>query len=84
MNLIDDFFVKTMIEINKKYSEIELNNIEQKFKKSMIAAYEIFGDDAFRKISKKRSRRSPLNQALFEAWSVTLSQRGGNRIASTA
>jgi hypothetical protein len=70
----DDFFVKTMIHLNKELSESELNTIENKFKKSMIAAYEIFGDDAFRKISKKTSRRSPINQALFEAWSVTLSQ----------
>jgi len=70
----DDFFVETMIEINKKSSESDLNNLEHKFKKAMIAAYEIFGDDAFRKIAKKTSRRSPINQALFEAWSVTLSQ----------
>lgn len=76
----DEFFVKTMQFINKQFSEEGLKNIENKFKKSMIAAYNIFGKDAFRKISEQTSRRYPLNQALFEVWSVMLSQLNDNDI----
>lgn len=70
----DDFFVKTMNYINQKLSKNDLNNIAEKFKKAMKAADDIFGEDAFRKISQKASRRYPVNQALFEVWSVNLSQ----------
>ncbi|QIZ70134.1 DUF262 domain-containing protein [Oxynema aestuarii] len=68
----DDFFVQTMNSINKKISDEQLEQVEHDFTKAMIAAYEIFGEDAFRK--PKTSRRNPVNQALFEAWSVILSQ----------
>ena len=40
----------------------------------MIAAYDIFGNMAFRKISNQSRRKYPINAALFEAWSVNLSQ----------
>lgn len=70
----DDFLVQTMTLINKKMSNETLEQIADDFTKAMIAAYDIFGDDAFRKLSNTTSRRYPVNQALFEAWSVTLSQ----------
>lgn len=70
----DDFLVQTMTLINKKISNETLEKIEHDFTKAMIAAHDIFGDDAFRKISQTTSRRYPVNQALFEAWSVNLSQ----------
>lgn len=76
----DAFFVQTMQLINKGFSEEGLKNLENKFKKSMMAAYDIFGKNAFRKISKQKSKRYPLNQALFEVWSVILSQLNDNDI----
>lgn len=78
----DDFFVKTMNYINQKLSKNDLNKIEEKFKKAMKAADDIFGEDAFRKISQKASRRYPVNQALFEVWSVTLSQLEDAQLAT--
>ncbi|MEC4806132.1 MAG: DUF262 domain-containing protein [Jaaginema sp. PMC 1079.18] len=76
----DTFFVDTMTLINNEFSEQNLEDIENKFKKAMVAAYEIFGENTFRKIPKPGGRRFPLNQALFEVWSVTLSHLGDREI----
>ncbi len=40
----------------------------------MIAAFKIFVEHAFRKMSKKTKRKYPINQALFESWSVNISK----------
>lgn len=40
----------------------------------MVAAFDIFGDNAFRKLSYKNEKKYPLNKPLFEAWSVHLSE----------
>lgn len=69
----DEFLSEALFKINKLTNQ-ELASIKDKFKKSMIAAHEIFGKNAFRKVSKKKPRKYPLNKALFEVWSVKLSQ----------
>ncbi|MGB3533279.1 MAG: DUF262 domain-containing protein [Microcoleaceae cyanobacterium] len=69
----DYFLNEAMNRINRMDSEKE-QAIEDKFKISMKVAMDIFGDDAFRKLSRKSKRKYPINKALFEAWSVTLSQ----------
>lgn len=46
----------------------------------MLAAFTIFGENAFRKISNKNKRKFPLNKSLFEAWSVNLSQLNDEEI----
>jgi len=53
--------------------EPDIIRLESKFKKAMNLAWEIFGEKAFRKLSKANDRSYPLNKALFEAWSVSLS-----------
>lgn len=68
----DTFLTKALAKTNKLTDE-DLKSLETKFKKTMIAACEIFGKDAFRKISQKQKRQYPVNKALFEAWSVNLS-----------
>lgn len=68
----DSFLSDVMSEINKM-SEIEINDLEKKFSKAMTAAYEIFGNDAFRKRDRLNASRKPVNKALFESWSVNLS-----------
>ncbi|MGB5962754.1 MAG: DUF262 domain-containing protein [Coleofasciculaceae cyanobacterium] len=68
----DSFLSQALYKINH-LNEEELTNIENKFNKAMIDAHEIFGENAFRKISKNNNRRQPLNKALFEVWSVNLS-----------
>lgn len=72
--IIDVFFNDAMAKINQM-SEPEIMELSTKFLMSMIAARNIFGDKAFRKISKQNRRKKyPLNKALFEAFSVNLSK----------
>ena len=71
---LDDFLNTAMDEV-KKISETERNKIKVDFRNSLVRAKEIFGVYAFRKRydlnSKKKSR---INKALFEVWTVTLSK----------
>jgi len=67
----------------KKLNKIDKNlekEIEQKFSIAMTAAYNIFGEDTFRKILNNSSKQSPVNKALFECWSVALSQLNEQKI----
>jgi len=50
-----------------------IEEIEGRFKLAMIRNKEIFGAHAFRK-SLPRSKKSPINKALFESWSNVLSE----------
>lgn len=65
----DSFLSDVMAAINIM-DEQKLEDLKQKFRKAMITAYAIFGDDAFRKRYKLDAGRSPVNKALFESWSV--------------
>ncbi|MEZ2227922.1 DUF262 domain-containing protein [Microcoleus sp.] len=66
------FLSKALSKINHM-SEPELKVIEDNFKKAMVAAWNIFGKNAFRKISQHQTKMFPINKALFEVWSVNLS-----------
>ena len=67
----DSFLSQALFNINK-LSEARLTAIENRFKETMIAIFEIFGENAFRKISKKQKKKYPVNKALFEVWSVSI------------
>lgn len=66
------FLSKALSKINNM-SEPELKVIEDNFQKAMVAAWNIFGKNAFRKISEHQTKMFPINKALFEVWSVNLS-----------
>lgn len=68
----DLFLTKALSKINNM-SESELGAIENNFKKAMVAAWEIFEQNAFRKISQNQKRTFPINKALFEVWSANFS-----------
>jgi hypothetical protein len=75
-----DAFLSRALFIANNLSEEELEKIEQRFKYIMLVAYEIFGTDAFRKISYKNKKKYPINKSLFEVWSVNLSQLNDKEI----
>ncbi len=70
---LDSFLNKGMVDINKMSTQ-EIEKLQHVFKRTMVAAYAIFGREAFRKRYKAVAPRSPINKALFETWSVNLSQ----------
>ena len=69
----DDFLNNCMDTMNHMTDD-QLTNIEILFIKAMVASYKIFDKDAFRKHYKVGAPRYPINKALFESWSVNLSQ----------
>lgn len=74
-NDLDGYLGRAMAKINGMTLE-EREAVSEDFKKAMRAAYNIFGDDAFRKLSDQaNSRRFPVSKALFEVWSVELARR---------
>jgi hypothetical protein len=71
---LDDFLNTAMGEV-KKMSETERNKIKVDFRNSLVRAKEIFGVYAFRKRYDLNSeKKSRINKALFEVWTVTLSK----------
>ncbi len=81
-NNIDSYLVETMQRLNKMNQE-ELGKVESVFKKSMKAAAEIFGTNAFRKPT-NGSSRNPINKALLEAWSVGLARQSVSELEKLA
>ena len=66
---LNGYLVRTMQEVNDM-SECERDNFAADFRRAMLAAFDIFGENAFRKPS--NGRRSPINKGIFEAWSIQL------------
>jgi hypothetical protein len=66
------FLDEAMKKINE-LSNNEIKQIENKFKKTLVACGEIFGNEAFRK-PKKTNRTPPVSKALFEAWCGNISK----------
>jgi Protein of unknown function DUF262 len=68
---LDKFLLYTMDSLNQQ-SDAELKKLEQEFIQSLEKVRAIFGPYAFRKFSERHGRRSPLNKALFEVWTVSV------------
>jgi len=86
---LDTFLNHAMEKLNKPEYEYKYPELEEKFITAMQRAADLFGKDAFRKRYKpedsqirKRYKsedsRFPINKALFETWSVNLSQLSEN------
>ena len=78
-NDLDGHLGRTMKKINEMSSS-ERMDVSGDFKKSMKAAFRIFGRDAFRKRYDLNEKRRPISKALFEAWGVGLARRSGREI----
>ena len=69
----------TMARMNRM-SRKELEALENKFNKAMNAAYEIFGEFAFRRAYSNK-HADQINSALFEVWSVNLGKLSDDDIS---
>lgn len=76
-----DDFLNGCMGVMNHMSDEKLALIESRFKRAMITAYEIFGKEAFRKRYRIRGPRYPINKALFESWSVNLSQLDDQQVS---
>jgi len=75
-----DGFLNQAMESMNKMTDARINQLQRQFVQAMLAARDIFGNDAFRKRYHPSHGRHPINKALFEAWSVSLGQLSQRQI----
>lgn len=69
---IDNYLIKALKQVNN-YSDNQLADIKNGFKRVMKYCEKIFGRYAFRKYNSDW-HRGPINKAIFELWSVCFSE----------
>lgn len=81
-NDLDSFLNDRMQQINKlgERDPNKISKLRRDFRRAMIAARRIFGDQAFRKYFPREKRRMPVSKALFEVWSVNLDELDDEQI----
>jgi len=67
-----DAFLADTLEHMNNLSETELKSLADVFQTSMVNNYIIFETYAFRRHLNRQERRSVINAALFDLWSVTM------------
>lgn len=67
------FLTRNLVILNK-LSQQELDKLENTFQRTMNIAWNIFEENAYRKLIINARKRQPINQSLFETWSFWLSQ----------
>ncbi len=72
---LDDFLMSAMKSLNNAQQE-HVSSLKADFRRAMSLAFDIFGQEAFRKPSRlgKVQSRNPVNKALFESLSVALAE----------
>ncbi|MEV6107816.1 DUF262 domain-containing protein [Streptomyces sp. NPDC051940] len=75
----DGFLREAMHSLNRR-SDDELGELWATFRGAMYASAAVFGQHAFRKRFRDYTRRSPVNKALFESQSVTLSRYSKDQV----
>ncbi len=70
---LDSFLSRGMSKI-KDLDNSQINELKYNFKASMRLAFDIFGQDAFRKRHNELDKRKPINKALFEVLSVNFAK----------
>jgi len=70
---MDSFMSKGMKKIYD-LTEQEINTLKSDYRKAMNTAFEIFGNDAFRKRYDLTEPRKPINKALFDSLSVSFAK----------
>lgn len=69
---MDAFLARTLQEMNS--SNVMLDRLGSDFRRSMVNNYSVFGPHSFRKHRRSSTRRSVINIALFDVFSVLLSR----------
>jgi len=77
---LDGFLSDQMAEINR-LSDLQIDELRVAFARTMKVAYDLFGNEAFRKLYADNQRRTPVNKPLFEAWSVALDKLNDTELA---
>ena len=77
---LDSFLANSMKRLNVLPQE-EVDEIMRQFSRAMVAAYDLFQDDAFRKRYSIDAHRSLVNKALFEALSINLAKLTDEQIS---
>lgn len=79
-NDLDGFLSSAMTKLNT-IKDLDRALLQSNFEKAMLAAYTMFGNDAFRKrYSIEATSRNPVSKALFESWSVALARCDSSQI----
>ncbi|MFD7069337.1 DUF262 domain-containing protein [Streptomyces sp. NPDC059913] len=73
---MDAFLQRTtsMLDSDNEVDDIRKEALMADFRKAMVNACLVFEDQAFRKWPWDSAGRNPINRALFETWSMTLTQ----------
>nr|WP_295930642.1 DUF262 domain-containing protein [uncultured Dyadobacter sp.] len=77
---LDSFLNKGMAKLRELSSE-EIIELKKSFVKALNLAFDIFGNDAFRKRLSFSDNRKPINKALFEVISVNFAQLSDENIS---
>ena len=77
---LDGFLNAAMRKLNE-VGDKERKLRQEEFERALNAAYQLFGDDAFRKRYEIGVARNPISKALFECWTVNLA-RSNDRVLS--
>ncbi len=72
---IDDFLIKAIKKVDT-YDDVQVKRLASDFRRTMQYCALIFGKYAFRRydITDEKKRRGPINKAIFEIWSICLSE----------
>ncbi len=81
---MDPFLEHTtgLLDDEHRIRDAQLDELAERFRLSMVNAYEIFGAHAFRKWPYGIDWLSPINRPLFETWSVVLSRYAAADVVS--
>lgn len=75
---IDNYLIKAMKQVNT-YNDKQIEKIKYRFMRVMRYCKAIFGEYAFRKYNLEW-HRGPINKAIFELWSVCLSELSDSQL----
>lgn len=77
---LDGYLSRTMKNINAMRDD-DRESLTRDFRRAMLTAYRVFGDDAFRKRYNLQDGKKPVSKPLLEAWSVGFARCSEEEVA---